>query len=102
MVFGLYSALNRVYNFRRVCPKREHLNLFYTGKVSRLSSLNMVCPKQGSKIEGDVVLTQGRYHSAFFVLSQVHTLSGTPIPKHWSSTAFPLRGGEGGTKASRL
>ena len=49
MVFGL-SALNRVpvYNFRRVCPKH--------GKVTRLLSLNMVCPRQGLKIEGDVLL----------------------------------------------
>ena len=49
MIFGL-SALNRVYNFRRVCSKQ--------GKVARLSSSNMVCRKQGPKMEGDVLHRQ--------------------------------------------
>ena len=49
IVFGLSnSALNRVYNFRRVCSKQE--------KVARLSSFHMVCPKQGPEMEGDVLL----------------------------------------------
>ena len=41
------SALNRFW----ICPKQ--------GKVARLSSLNLICPKQGPKIEGDVLLRVG-------------------------------------------
>ena len=50
MVFG-FSCVNGIYNFRRACPKQN--------KVARLSSLNMGCPKQGPKIEGDVLLRVG-------------------------------------------
>ena len=41
------SVLNRIW----ICPKQ--------GKVARLSSLNMVCLKQGLKIEHDVLLRVG-------------------------------------------
>ena len=50
MVYGR-SAHNRVYNFKRVCPKQ--------GEVAQLSSLNMGCPKQGPRIESDVPLRVG-------------------------------------------
>ena len=75
------SVLNRVY----VSPKQD--------KVARLSSLKMFCPKQGRKKER--CPTQGRYFRFFFVLNSVrfHALSGTPIPKNWSSSPPPPGGG---------
>ena len=60
MVFGL-SALVRVYNFRRVCPSSVRI-CPKQGKVAQLLSLNTVCSKWGTKLDGDVLLrTQSRY-----------------------------------------
>ena len=68
-LYGLYDVpLDRVWflasvpwtgynSFRRVCPKQA-LNMICPkqAQVRRLTSLNIVCPNQRPKIEGDVLL----------------------------------------------
>ena len=60
-----------------LCPEKG-----IQGKVARLSSLNMVCAKQGPKIEGAVPLSVGILGLCW----DRFIFKGTPISKHWSST----------------
>ena len=95
MVFD-FSVLNRVYNFVRVCPNYKQ---GIASTIDLISEMKFICipniyKRYVLKIRQRAFTPcpkQGMYFRIFLSLtgSAFQTLSGSPIPKYWSSTPLP-------------
>ena len=85
MVFD-FSVQNREYNFVRVCP--NYKQGIFASTIDLISEMKFVCSPNIYKRYG-FKIRQRMYFRIFFSLtgSGFQTLSGSPIPKYWSSTS---------------